>query len=93
MHAQRPQSVFGGLDSLDALVGADIPELDLAAPATAHQLALPTALDVHVSDPVLVLLPHLNHGTGRFMALVKDTNGPITIAGDEKVALNLIRRQ
>lgn len=88
--AERAEMVSRCLDRLDALVHPNIPQLDLAAAAAAHQLALSAALQMSVGDPLLVFLPHLDHGSGGFLALVVYTNGAVAEARNKNIALHLV---
>lgn len=91
VHAQRPEGVPRRPDRAYALVPPEIPKLDLAVPARAHQLALPPALEMDVVDPRPMLLPHAHHGGLRLLALVVQTQRAVAKACDEEVPLHLIR--
>ena len=62
VHAQRPHCVACGRDFPDRIILPDVPQLYLAVPRSADQLPEPTALHVHIGDPLLVLPPTSNHG-------------------------------
>lgn len=47
MRARRPQHVLGGLERLERLLHADIPQVDLAVATSRQELALAAALHVH----------------------------------------------
>jgi len=91
VHAERFEVIARGLDGLNAAVHANVPELDFAIAAPGDKLALSAALEVHVGDPLFVLFPNLDHGSGRLLALVIDAHGAVAEAGDEDVAFDLIR--
>jgi len=45
---------------------------------------------VDVGDPLLVLTPNFDHGSGGLESLVEDTHCSVTEAGDENISRNLI---
>lgn len=90
MHAQRPERVPRCRDRLEAPVHAHIPDLDLAATAAGHELALAATLEVHICDPLPVFAPHLDHGFECFETLVVDADDAVAKAGDEDVAFDLV---
>ena len=80
----------GSDKGLHALLGANVPQLYLAAAASAHELALAAALQVYVCDPLAVLFPHPHHGCVSPEALVVRANGAVAEAGDKDVPLDLV---
>ena len=93
MHAQRPHRIARGRNLPHGFVLPNVPQLDLAVPRSADQLPEPTALHVHVGDPLLVLAPAADHGKGGLLAGVEDANGAVAVAGAEDVAGDLVRGQ
>lgn len=90
MHTHRPERIPRRLHRPDTLIHPDIPQLNFAIPTPGDQLTLPTALQVHIGDPLSVLLPALHHCGGGFLALVVDADGAVAEAGNEDVAFNLV---
>jgi hypothetical protein len=90
VNAECAEMISRRLDRLHTLVHSNVPQLDLAAAAAAHQLALSAALKVSVGDPLLVLFPHLDHSRRGFLTLVIYTNGTIAEARNKHIALYLI---
>lgn len=80
-------------DRFDALVHADIPQFDFATATATYKLTLTTTLQVHICDPLLVLLPNFDHGSGGLLALVVDPNSPITESSDKNITFDLVRCQ
>jgi hypothetical protein len=93
MNTESPQVVCCCHDRLHTLVHANVPKLDLATAAAAHEFALTTSLQVHVGDPLLVLFPDFDHGSGRLLALVVNSNRTIAKTGYKDITLYLIRRE
>jgi hypothetical protein len=90
---KRFEIIRSGLDGLDRLVHANVPEFDFAVAAAADEFALAAALEVHVCDPLLVFFPDFDHGCCGLLALVVDADGAVAEAGDEDIAFDLIRGQ
>lgn len=92
MNTQRLQVIRRSLDGLYALVHADIPQLDLTISATAYELTLAAALQVHVGNPLLMLFPDFDHRRGWLLTLIVNANGAVAEACSEDVAFHLVRR-
>lgn len=90
VYAERLEVVARRLDCLDALIHTDVPEFYFAVTTTGDELALTSTLQMDVRDPLLVLLPDLDHGCCRFLALVVNADGAIAKACDENVAFDLV---
>lgn len=88
--AETTKSVSGRTDSLNAVVHSDIPELYLSAPATTDELALTTALQMDIRNPLLMLFPHPHHCCLRLLTLVIHSHRTVTEASNENISLNLI---
>lgn len=86
MHAQSPQCVLRRHYLLNGLLHPDIPQFDLAVPTPRHELSVTSTLQMHISDPLLVLAPAPCHCHGGFQALVEDADGAVAVAGAEDVA-------
>jgi len=48
---------------------------------------------MYVGNPLLVLLPDFDHGSGRLLSLIVNTDRTITEASDKDIAFDLIRCQ
>ena len=92
MDTQSPQCVLGGLDGVDRLVHSKVPKPHFAIAAPRDKFSYSASLHVHVRNPLLMLPPHLDHGSCWFQALIKDTHCTISETGNEYVPCNLIRR-
>lgn len=88
MHAQPPHHgpFLDRFHRADLVPPAQVPQLHLAVAAPGDEFAQAAALHVHVGDPLLVLLPELDHGLLRRGALVEDAEGAVAVAGDEDLA-------
>lgn len=91
VNAKRLQVVLSRLNGLDTLIHTDVPKLDLAVAAARHEFTLTTTLQVHIRNPLFMLLPYLDHGCRRFLALIVHTNRAIAEACNENIAFDLIR--
>ena len=90
MHTQRPHCVTRRRNFPDWVILPDIPQLHFSIPRPTYQLPEPTALHMHVGDPLLVLSPTSNHGLCRLLAGIEDADGAVAIAGAEDVASDLV---
>jgi hypothetical protein len=45
---------------------------------------------MHVGDPLFVLFPDFDHGSGGFLTLVIHSNGTVTESGNKDVAFDLV---
>ena len=61
MHSQRPQRILRRPDRMQRLILPDIPQLDLAVPAPAHEFPQSAPLHMHIRDPLFVFAPDFDH--------------------------------
>lgn len=91
MHAQTSEGILGCLNGLDTVVHADVPQFDLAIATCTDQLTLTTALEMDVSDPLLVLLPHFHHFALLLHALIVDAHCTVAEASGKHLTFDLVR--
>jgi hypothetical protein len=93
MDTEGSKVILGRLDRLYTSIHAKVPELDLATATAAYELALSASLEVDIVYPLFMLLPHFDHGSGRLLPLIVDSNSTVTETGNENVTFYLVRRQ
>lgn len=90
VHAHRLEVVCRRFDGFDRLVHANVPEFDFAIAASGDELALSTALEVYVCDPLFMFFPHFDHCCCGFLSLIVDTDGAIAEPSYEDIPFDLV---
>jgi len=90
MHTQRPHRITRRRNLPHRSILPNIPQFDLAIPASRDQFSEAATLHMDVGDPLLVTPPMLHHCHRRLFARVEDANCAVAVAGAEDVAGDLV---
>lgn len=82
-----------GLYGSHTSIHANIPQFDFSTSTAADKLTLSAALQVNIGNPLLMLLPHFDHGTRRLLALIVNSHSSVTKTSNKHITLDLVRGQ